>query len=73
MSILLDDGLDNVMAFFHRGILYMDMGRHDDAISDFDSVLKLDRSIAAAHVNLGLIYMAQLDNYHKYVLFCNAC
>ncbi|XP_071495128.1 uncharacterized protein [Diadema antillarum] len=73
ISIMLNDSYDNVMAFFHRGILYMDMGRHEDAITDFDSVLKLDRTIAAAHVNLGLIYMMDKDNYHKAIQkFTNA-
>ena len=39
--------------------------RHEDAIADFEIVLKLDKSIAAAHVNLGLIYMTKLENYTK--------
>ena len=41
------------------------LSRHEDAIADFETVLKLDKSIAAAHVNLGLIYMTKLDNYTK--------
>ncbi|XP_013415730.1 uncharacterized protein LOC106177489 [Lingula anatina] len=62
VSIILDDGDSNVMAYFHRGILYNSTGRPEDAIPDFETVLKLDKDIASAHVNLGLIYMTQLDN-----------
>ncbi|XP_072039506.1 uncharacterized protein [Amphiura filiformis] len=65
VSVLLNDSEDNVMAFFHRGILYMDLNRHEDAIADFENVLRLDKAIAGAHVNLGLIYMTKLDNYTK--------
>ncbi len=41
------------------------MSRYEDAIADFENVLKLDKTIAAAHVNLGLIYMTKLENYPK--------
>ncbi|XP_071786267.1 uncharacterized protein [Asterias amurensis] len=65
VSVLLDDSEDNVMAFFHRAVLYMDDNRYEDAIADFENVLKLDKTIAAAHVNLGLIFMTKLENYPK--------
>ncbi|XP_071844864.1 uncharacterized protein [Apostichopus japonicus] len=65
VSIVLDDSLDNLMAFFHRGILYVEMGKHRDAISDFENVLKLNKHMSAAYVNMGLIYMNKLDNYYK--------
>ena len=42
-------------------------GRYDDAIPDFEAVLKLNKDMAVAHVNLGLIYMLKLDNYHRCV------
>ena len=41
--------------------------RYDDAIPDFEAVLKLNKDMAVAHVNLGLIYMLKLDNYHRSV------
>ncbi|XP_071949677.1 uncharacterized protein [Antedon mediterranea] len=65
VSLLLDDSADNIMAYMHRGILYMELNRCEDAMTDFESVLKLDRNMAAAHVNLGLIYMNKLNNYYK--------
>ncbi|XP_078601975.1 uncharacterized protein LOC144876496 isoform X1 [Branchiostoma floridae x Branchiostoma japonicum] len=65
VSILLDDSEDNVKAILHRGILYTDMERWTDAISDFEHALKLDRNLACAHVNLGLIFLHQLENYFK--------
>lgn len=40
--------------------------RHEDAIPDFEAVLKLDKEMATAHVNLGLIYMLKMENYHRY-------
>jgi tetratricopeptide (TPR) repeat protein len=63
VSLLIDDTDDNVLAFLHRGILYNEMGRPDDAIPDFESVLKLNKDNACAHNNLGLIYY-QMENYH---------
>ena len=39
--------------------------RHEDAIPDFEAVLKLDHQMAVAHVNLGLIYMLKMDNHHR--------
>lgn len=39
--------------------------RFEDAIPDFESVLKLNKDIACAHVNLGLIYMNHYENYHR--------
>ena len=40
--------------------------RHEDAIPDFEAVLKLNKEMATAHVNLGLIYMLKMENYHRY-------
>ncbi|XP_074650504.1 uncharacterized protein LOC141905524 isoform X2 [Tubulanus polymorphus] len=66
ISILIDDSEDNLLAYLHRGILYNEMGRWEDAIPDFEAVLKLNKDIACAHVNLGLIYY-QLESYHRAV------
>ncbi|XP_021358969.1 uncharacterized protein LOC110454008, partial [Mizuhopecten yessoensis] len=65
VSLLINDTDDNVMSYLHRGILYDTMGKHEDAIPDFESVLKLNKDIACAHVNLGLIFMNHYDNYHR--------
>ncbi len=40
--------------------------RHEDAIPDFEAVLKLNKDMAVAHTNLGLIYMLKMENYHRY-------
>ncbi|XP_077983613.1 uncharacterized protein LOC144438458 [Glandiceps talaboti] len=73
VSIVIDDSQDNVLAYLHRGILYMDMERFDDAIADFEEVIQLDRSIACPHLNLGLIYMMQKENHFKAITcFSNA-
>ncbi|XP_056011741.1 uncharacterized protein LOC125682590 isoform X3 [Ostrea edulis] len=65
VSLLINDTDENVMSYLHRGILYNSMNRFEDAIPDFDSVLKLNKDIACAHVNLGLIYMNHYENYHR--------
>ena len=39
--------------------------RFEDAIPDFESVLKLRKDVAGAHVNLGLIFMNHYENYHR--------
>ncbi|XP_059155839.1 uncharacterized protein LOC131940934 [Physella acuta] len=65
VSLLLNDSEENIMAFLHRGILYNTLGRPDDAIPDFESVLKLNKDLAAAHVNLGLIFMTRHFNFQR--------
>ena len=39
--------------------------RYEDAIPDFEAVLKLDKDCACAHTSLGLIYMNNLENHHR--------
>ena len=39
--------------------------RYDDAIPDFEAVLKLNKDMAVAHVSLGLIYMLKMENHHR--------
>lgn len=39
--------------------------RAEDAIPDFESVLKLNKESACAHVNLGLIMMNHYENNHR--------
>ena len=40
--------------------------RPEDAIPDFEAVLKLNKDIACAYVNLGLIFMTKHLNHHRY-------
>ncbi|XP_046576439.1 LOW QUALITY PROTEIN: uncharacterized protein LOC124284394 [Haliotis rubra] len=65
MSLLINDTEENIMSYLHRGILYSAMGKAEDAIPDFESVLKLNKDVACAHVNLGLIFMKKYENYHR--------
>ncbi|KAJ8298279.1 hypothetical protein KUTeg_024810, partial [Tegillarca granosa] len=65
VSLLINDTDENVMSYLHRGILYNAMNKPEDAIPDFESVLKLNKDIACAHVNLGLIFMNHYENYHR--------
>jgi tetratricopeptide (TPR) repeat protein len=65
VSLLLENGYDNLQAFLHRGILYTDCERYDEAIKDFEDVLALDKEFAVAYVNLGIIYMNIKVNYWK--------
>ncbi|KAH9523334.1 hypothetical protein Btru_066421, partial [Bulinus truncatus] len=65
VSLLLNDTEENLMAYLQRGILYNTLGKPEDAIPDFESVLKLNKDIAPAHVNLGLIFMTRHLNYHR--------
>lgn len=71
--------IDRMFPFFHfflvvltESIIILHMyqyalvfHRFEDAIPDFESVLKLNKDIACAHVNLGLIYMNHYENYHR--------
>ncbi|XP_078515478.1 tetratricopeptide repeat protein 6 isoform X2 [Lissotriton helveticus] len=64
-SVLINDGFENLNSFLHRGILYTDLSLWDEAICDFESVLELDRTMAMAYVNIGLICLLHQDNYYK--------
>lgn len=69
--------MDSMSPFFnffslswHKSIIMLHVyalvfHRFEDAIPDFESVLKLNKDIACAHVNLGLIYMNHYENYHR--------
>ncbi|XP_041358343.1 uncharacterized protein LOC121375146 isoform X3 [Gigantopelta aegis] len=65
ISLMINDTDENIMSYLHRGILYDAMDQATDAICDFESVLKLNKDVACAHVNLGLIYMKKYQNYHR--------
>ncbi|XP_043930180.1 tetratricopeptide repeat protein 6 [Protopterus annectens] len=65
VSVLLNDTYENLNAFLQRGILYTDVQQWPEAVCDFDNVLMLDRTVAVAHVNLGLIFMLKMDHYYE--------
>ncbi|XP_030069551.1 tetratricopeptide repeat protein 6 [Microcaecilia unicolor] len=65
VSVLINDGPENWKAFLHRGIVYTDLKKWSEAICDFETVIALDRSIAVAYVNIGLIFLLQMDQYFK--------
>ncbi|XP_067099361.1 uncharacterized protein ttc6 [Osmerus mordax] len=72
-SVLINDREDNLKAFLHRGLLYTERKQWQQAVSDFEAVIKLDRSVAVAHVNLGLIYMLKMNqNMQAIKMFTNA-
>lgn len=57
VSLLLDDSPANVQAYVHRGVLYTQLNNFDEALADFESALRLDHSLASAHVCAGLIHL----------------
>ncbi|XP_060684942.1 uncharacterized protein ttc6 [Hemiscyllium ocellatum] len=73
VSVLINEDVENLESFLHRGILYTERGEWHAAIYDFENVLQLDRSICLAHINLGLIYLLKLDYYYEAIRkFSNA-
>ncbi|XP_030643573.1 uncharacterized protein ttc6 [Chanos chanos] len=72
-SVLINDTVENLSAFLHRGLLYTEQRNWHQAMSDFEAVIKLDRTVAVAHVSLGLIYMLKMDeNYEAIKMFSSA-
>ncbi|XP_064783069.1 uncharacterized protein ttc6 [Oncorhynchus masou masou] len=72
-SVLINDSQENLRAFLHRGLLYTERRQWQQAVFDFEAVIKLDRSVALAHVNLGLIFMLNMgQNYEAIRMFSNA-
>lgn len=64
VSLLLNSTVDNVKSYFHRGIIYTEMKRFDQALCDFQQAVLLDPHLAAAHCNLGIIEMKHNRNIH---------
>lgn len=48
------------------GVLYDAINQPEDAIADFEAILKLRKDVAVAHLNLGLIYLTKMDSFQKY-------
>jgi tetratricopeptide (TPR) repeat protein len=73
ISLLIDNSVNNVMAYLHRGIVYTDLKKFDEAIPDFQTCIQLDKSIPCAHTSLGLVLMQHLSQYQRAVqCFSNA-
>ncbi|XP_073784282.1 tetratricopeptide repeat protein 6 isoform X4 [Danio rerio] len=64
-SVLINDSAENWRAFLHRGMVYVTLQHWQQAIADFEAVIKLDRSAAVAHVNLGMICMLKMDRHYE--------
>ncbi|XP_014672870.1 PREDICTED: uncharacterized protein LOC106813278 [Priapulus caudatus] len=65
VSLLLDPGPDNVMAYFHRAIIYHSISKYEASIHDFIQAVNLDHSLVAALVNIGIIYMLKKKDCYK--------
>ncbi|XP_029454762.1 tetratricopeptide repeat protein 6 [Rhinatrema bivittatum] len=65
VSVLINNGPENLNAFIHRGILYTDLQKWPEAVCDFENAIALDRSCALAYVNLGLIFLLQMNQHFK--------
>ncbi|XP_028638363.1 tetratricopeptide repeat protein 6 isoform X1 [Grammomys surdaster] len=63
VSVLINDGYDNLNCFLHRGILYTQLKFWTLAVCDFETVVSLERTTTLAYINIGLIYLQHLDNY----------
>ncbi|XP_035584032.1 tetratricopeptide repeat protein 6 isoform X3 [Zalophus californianus] len=65
VSVLINDGYENLGCFLHRGILYADLKLWLLAICDFETVISLERTVILAYINIGLIHLLYLDNYFE--------
>ncbi|XP_028935362.1 tetratricopeptide repeat protein 6 isoform X2 [Ornithorhynchus anatinus] len=73
VSVLINDGYENLGAFLHRGILYTYLKMWTLAICDFQNVLDLDRGVSVAFINIGLIFFLHLsDNFEAIRQFSEA-
>ncbi|XP_055496523.1 uncharacterized protein ttc6 isoform X4 [Leucoraja erinacea] len=65
VSVLINNEVENLNSFLHRGILYTELNQWPAAIWDFEWVIKLDRAVSLAHINLGLIFLLKMDHYYE--------
>uniref|UniRef100_UPI00398E5DDC uncharacterized protein ttc6 isoform X3 n=1 Tax=Pristiophorus japonicus TaxID=55135 RepID=UPI00398E5DDC len=73
VSVLINDEIENLDSFLHRGVLYTELNQWQAAIWDFENVLKLDRVVSLAHINLGLIFLLKMDHHYEAIRrFTNA-
>ncbi|KAM5336951.1 tetratricopeptide repeat protein 6 [Glossophaga mutica] len=69
VSALINDGYENFGCFLHRGILYADLKHWLLAISDFETVISLERTLTLAYINIGLIHLLHLNNYTEAIWY----
>ncbi|XP_036912311.1 tetratricopeptide repeat protein 6 isoform X2 [Sturnira hondurensis] len=69
VSALINDGYENFGCFLHRGILYADLKHWSLAISDFETVISLERTVTLAYINIGLIHLLHLNNYTEAIWY----
>ncbi|XP_035395143.2 tetratricopeptide repeat protein 6 [Cygnus atratus] len=73
VSVLINDTQENFCSFLHRGIIYSKQCQWSLAICDFESVIALNSSVIFAYLNIGLILLLHLDQYHEAIRqFTNA-
>ena len=70
---MMSQGYCMMLCYDVTGVLYDAMEQPEDAIADFEAILKLRKDVAVAHLNLGLIYLTKMDSYQKYVCTSNLC
>ncbi|MGH0182080.1 UNVERIFIED_CONTAM: hypothetical protein FKN15_017838 [Acipenser sinensis] len=58
VSVLINDSVDNLNAFLHRGILYTELNQWMQDITS-------KQYVAVAHMNLGLIFMLKMENHYE--------
>ncbi|XP_053528490.1 tetratricopeptide repeat protein 6 isoform X3 [Artibeus jamaicensis] len=69
VSALINDGYENFGCFLHRGVLYADLKHWLLAISDFETVISLERTVTLAYINIGLIHLLHLNNYTEAIWY----
>ena len=77
-SLLLDNGEENLLAFVHRGMLYLEAKKYEEALTDFEAALNLDAQVrrlqyevpapvsrvaVLAHCKIGYIHVHHTRNY----------
>ncbi|XP_063677695.1 uncharacterized protein LOC134813749 isoform X3 [Bolinopsis microptera] len=65
VSIVLNSTVKNSKSFLHRGVLYADLHRYEEAVPDFEVVVELDWNSVEAHINLGLICQLHLKQFKR--------
>ena len=58
VSLLIDSSETNLLAYVHRGQLYLNMGRYDEAMADFEQAISLNAVIQARPAHVQAMFMA---------------
>jgi len=48
-------------AYINRGVAYAEIGKHEQAIRDYDKAIELDPEDADAYYNRGVVYYAERE------------